>query len=76
MRRAGDKHALLSTLAGFLVGGVAVYLRTHSLAGESTMVVLIFLGGVLVRGENIVDLVRSWRKNGRETPPPQPRMEE
>ena len=62
MRRARDLWALPSTVAGFLVIGLAVGLRVYGITGESGMLVLAVLGGILVRGESIIDAVRAWRR--------------
>ena len=68
MRRASDRHAVRNSIAGFLVFGMGLYLHSHDFSEWGT-IALMFLGGVLIQGGSIIELVRAWRKgtNGDET---------
>ena len=54
-----------STVLGFLVVALAVLLRLiQSGTSEWLVLALIFIGGVLVRGESLVSALRAWRTKG------------
>lgn len=64
IQRQGDKPRLVVTGAGFLFVGIGIYLHSHGLSEYATIAIMV-LGGVLIRGDSIVDLVKAWRsRNG------------
>jgi hypothetical protein len=60
-RRATDRSVWPATLLGFGVATVAVWLHRDGASSEHMTLALLFLAGVLVRGESVLALLR-WRR--------------
>jgi thiol:disulfide interchange protein len=60
-RRASDWHTVAANVLGFCVLGVAVWLHREGGVSEYFTLALIFLAGMLVRGESVVALFRKRR---------------
>lgn len=66
LNRQGDKPRLVVTIFGFACVGIGIWLHTHSGFTEYGTIALIALGGILVKNESLVDLVRAWKgRNGK-----------
>lgn len=66
MSRKGDRQNLAMTALGglLILGGIA--LKAFGEASDVLVIALVAIGGVMVRGDSVVDLVKAWRsKNGR-----------
>jgi len=70
-RRPGDTAKTARTLAGFLLVLAVVAGLYFGNVSDKVLIVLGILGGVLISGEHIADVLRAWRgKNG--APPSEP----
>lgn len=69
-RRAEDRTAIPSFIAGFLIASAGIGLRIlQPTASDVLVIALVLIGGVLMNPWRVLGLVRSWRKNGNGVPP-------
>jgi len=67
-RRAGDRGNTVLLIVGILLVGTGVALKFLADASDVLVIALVLIGGTLMPGSRIVDLVRAWRKgNGEAT---------
>ena len=70
-RRIADKGNTVLLVVGILLVSAGVALKFLVDASDVLVIALVLIGGTLMPGSRIVDLVRAWRKGNGETVSPQ-----
>ena len=65
MQRRDDRGQVALFILGALVAAAGVVLKVTADASDVLVIALVLIGGALMPGSRIVDLVRAWRKNGQ-----------
>ena len=68
-RRTGDRGQVALFILGALVAVAGVVLKVVVDASDVLVIALVLIGGTLMPGSRVVDLVRAWRKNGNGKTP-------
>ena len=67
-RRVADRGGTALLIVGILLVSAGVAFKALAVASDVLVIALVLIGGTLMPGSRIVDLVRAWRKGNGGAP--------